>query len=285
MNQVIGSNDVVSNERIVELVQRELIARSKLVNTVYNVSQFANKGDKAIWFPKMPSFSVTKKQTGAPVQTQALVTTYDELKLDQHAVISWVVEEIAGLQTPIDLEGTLIQRAINAAAKQVDLDIFAELILSSASNPDHRIPYTGGTLGNETLAKADILESIALIEEQGVDVEDEQGNMFLAVNPRQKKQLLLIEDFVDASKFGSSMPVQRGILGMIYGILVVSTPNSTLDESVLYHREAVGFGMQKLPTLKNSWDHDHMGERYSMSRIYGQKHLNDGKLAVRISKP
>lgn len=285
MNQIFSNADVVSNDRVVELVQRELISRSKLVGTVMNVSSFAQKGDKAIWFPKMPSFQVTKKLPGVPVQTQTTPMTYDELALDQHAVISWVVEERAGMQTPVDLEAELVQKAIRAHAKQIDLDIFSKLILTSSTAPDHQIPYSGGTMGNETLAKADILDAMALLEDQGVDIEDEQGNVFLAVNPRQKKQLLLIEDFVDASRYASSMPIQRGILGTLYGCIVISTPHATLDQSVLYHRESCAFGLQMAPTLKNSFDHDNMGERYSLSQLFGMKELQSGKLGVLIAKP
>ena len=283
--QIFSNADVVSNDRVVELVQRELISRAKLLGTIMNVSSFAQKGDKSIWFPKMPSFQVTKKLPGQKVQSQVTAMTYDEMALDQHAVIQWNVERRAGMQTPVDLESELLQKAVRAHAKGIDLDIFAKLVLTSASNPDHQIDYTGGVMGSETLAKGDILEAMALLENQGVDIEDEFGNVFLAVNPRQKKQLLLIDDFVSAERYASAMPIQRGVLGTLYGVVVISTPHATLDQSVLYHREACAFGLQMGPTLETSFDHSYISDLTTLDQLYGVKELNSGKLGVLIKKP
>ena len=284
MFQVMDRTDMQTNEIVTALVQRELISAAKLIGTVRDVSSFATKGASSISFPRAGSFSVTKKLPGQPVQSQKVVYNKDELLLNQHAVINFIIEKVGSYQAPYEVEVDTIARAARAHARQVDLDIFEKLKLVSVANPNHVIPYTGGTMGNETLAKNDILAARALLQKQGIDMQSEFGSVFLGVNPDQEAQLLRIDDFVSAEKYGSAV-IPTGALGTLYGMIVVATPYVEVDQSVVYHREACGFGLQLTPDIVSSFNHEYVGMEYTVDQLYGVKEMNEGKLAVLIEKP
>lgn len=275
---VIGNGDIQSNDIIVALVQRELISSTILTPTVRNVSQYATKGNSSISFPRAGSMNVQKKVSGVPINPQALVYGADKLELDQHAVVQWLIEDRAGMQSVVDMELDIIQRATRAHGYQIDLDTYAKLRLVTGS---HVINYTGGVMGSETIAKADLLEAQRLLELQGLSGEQ----FYIACNPLQKKQFLLIDDFVSADKYGATNAIQKGELGMLYGMKVLSTPAVTANETVVYHMDHVAFGLQIAPEYRNSYDMDHVGFRHQLQQLYGMKDCNEGKMAVRIVKP
>ena len=96
--------DATRQELVAAMVQRELKAQAIVASSVMDVSQFAEPGSKTIKFPKATSFNVEKKLSGSAASAQALTYTTDDLPLDQHAVIQWIIEKRASLQSRVNLE-------------------------------------------------------------------------------------------------------------------------------------------------------------------------------------
>jgi N4-gp56 family major capsid protein len=268
------ATDAVKQTVVSALVQRELIAQSKLLGTIMDVSQFAVDGLDEIEFPKLGSFSVTKKISGTAVDAAALTYGTDKLLLNQHAVVQWLVEKKANKQAVVNLESANLERAVSAHAKQVDVDIHAALIADvSASAPDHIIAYAGASFDKE-----DVLKALELLDIQ----EWPSENRFLAVNPAEHKTLLAIDSFIDASKYGSAEPIQNGEIGRIYGVPVIKTTVVTAGRPLVYHMEAACIGFQLNPEFDQDKDLANLGIRYSLDQLYGVKVLQSGKGIVRL---
>jgi N4-gp56 family major capsid protein len=269
------ATDAMKQTIVANLVQRELIASAVLAPTIMDVSQFASaNGIDEIEFPKLGSFTVTKKTSGTPVDAAALTYGTDKLLLDEHAVVQWLIEKKASKQSAIALELENLQRAARAHAKQIDVDIHAELIAGvSTSAPDHVIAFAGASID-----KTDVLEAMRLLDVQEVPADQR----YLAVNPTEHKALLLISDFIDASKYGSAQPIQNGEIGMIYGMKVLKTTVVTAGRPIVYHKEAAVIGFQMMPQFDQDKDLANLGTRYSLDQLYGIKTMQSGKLVVRL---
>lgn len=270
----MGDANVVSNESIIgELVQRQLIAQGKLLPTVFNVSSYAVDGESAIQFPKAGDFSVTKKTSGVPVASQSLTYTLDKLDLDQQAVVRWGVEWKAKMQSEVDVLNDAIGRASRAHAKQVDLDIVAELYATSNEGGAALTAQADGSFTREN-----ITSMIEYLDTRDVP-EDQRA---LAIHSSEKKKIMDIADFVNANKLGSDRIVSRGQIGELFGIPVIVSNNVTTKIPVMYHMESLAIGFQAAPSFDFDKDLDNLSDEYVLWQLYGLKGLLDGKASVRM---
>jgi len=269
------ATDAMKQTIIANLVQRELIASSVLAGTILDVSQFAAaNGIDEIEFPTLSSFSVTKKASGTPVDAAALTYGTTKLLLDEHAVVQWLIEKKATKQAAVNLELENLQRAARAHAKQIDFDIHAELIAGvSTSAPDHVVAFLGAGFD-----KADIVNGMQLLDLSEIPAE----NRYLAVNPTEHATMLNVEGFIDASKYGSSMPVMNGEIGMVYGMKVLKTTVVTAGRPLIYQKEAAVIGFQLQPSFDQDKDLANLATRYSLDQLYGIKTMLAGKAIVRM---
>jgi N4-gp56 family major capsid protein len=269
------ATDAMKQTIVANLIQRELIASSVLAPTIMDVSQFASAdGVDEIEFPKLSSFAVIKKTSGTPVDAAALTYGTTKLLLDQHAVVQWLIEKKANKQAAIALETANMMRAIKAHAKQVDVDVHAAMVAGvSASGPDHIVAFIGASFD-----KADVVNAMKLLDQAEIPSDER----FLAVNPAEHATLLLISDFIDASKYGSSQPIQNGEIGMIYGMKVLKSTVVTAGRPMAYHKESCVLGFQLQPTFDNQKDLANLAQRYSIDQLYGVKAMLDGKGIVRM---
>lgn len=269
------ATDAMKQTIVANLVQRELIASSVLAGTIMDVSQFAGAdGIDEIEFPTLSSFSVTKKASGTAVDAAALTYGTTKLLLNQHAVVQWLIEKKATKQAAIALELENLQRAARAHAKQIDVDIHAELIAGvSASGPDHIVAFIGSDFD-----KADIVNAMKLLDLQELP----SDGRFLAVNPAEHATMLNVEGFIDASRYGSNMPVMNGEIGMVYGMKVLKSTVVTTGRPVVYHKEAAVIGFQLQPSFDQQKDLANLATRYSLDQLYGIKTMLAGKGIVRM---
>jgi len=273
---ITGSTDVanVGQAAVAELVQRNLIAKSKLLGTIWNVSELAMPGDKSVALPKMSNFTVTKKTSETAVDAAQLTYTVDTITFDQQAVVQWLVEKRASLQSKVALAQMNFQRAVEAHAKDVDTTIHASLIAGvSAAAPDHIVAFAGAGF-----AKEDITNARYLLDAQ----EAEESDRFLAINPAEEKTILDDDNFIDASKYGSSRPVQNGEIGMIFGSSVIKSTVVTAGRPLYYSRYALAIAFQQDPMFESQSDLANLATRYSLDQLYGLSVLQSGKLIVRM---
>jgi hypothetical protein len=104
----------------------------------------------------------------------------------------------------------------------------------------------------------------------------------LAVNPAEYATMLNIDNFVDASKFGSNQPVLNGQIGTIFGMPVIKTTVVAAGRPLIYHKESLVIGFQLNPEFDSDKDLDNLATKYSLDQLYGMKTMQLGKGIVRL---
>ena len=244
---------------------------------VTDFSSLVVPGAKQVEIPKAPGFGqVDDKVENTAVDAQTLLWATDALALNKHKVIQWLVEKIASKQTVVAVVQEALLRASQDIANQMDVDIINILETASASNPDHRIAYVGGTI-----AEADILAGRRLLRIQKLS-----GNMMkeiiLGISPIEEEAMLKISNFIDASKYGAGTPLFTGEIGKVFGVRVIVHNDIEDLKSLMWHPSAVGTASQFGPDFDSQKDLKNLGTRYSLDHLYGVKLLDGGKRVVML---
>lgn len=272
--------DAVSMEIILSIVQEELIQKAILAPTLTDYSAFAVAGSDKVKIPKAGSFVAEQKLGSTALNAQALTMLTDDLSLDQHYAVQTLVEDIAKLQANVDMFGEYLKRMASSLAKEMDEKLYAQLKLTSSAAPDHRIDWANAP--TDTATKADFVAARKLLKTANVPLED--GNNFVAVNPKRESEMLSLTDFVDADKWlaGSADAKLNGVIGKVYGFQVLVTNVVEDDAVIFYHKSHVGYARQALPKYETMRDLAFLADRMSLAHLYGCKVLDSGKRGVLV---
>lgn len=269
--------DAVSLEAIAGFVQQELIAKPKLAATVQDLSALVSPGMDSVKIPRFGSFVAERKVGALALSAQKLDPTNDTLNLDKHDAVYTMVENIAQLQSSVDVQELYAQRMASAILKKWDEEIYTELANASSSSPDHQISYAAGS----AITKADFTNALELLMLQEIDLS--QGQLWCALPIAQYKAALGLSDFVDADKWASGSEVIKmsGALGKAYGFNIIVS--SVFDNIVMYHSSAMGFARQKALSFMQAQAPKYLAVELACEHVYGVKQLQGGKGAVKIS--
>lgn len=262
--------DAVSAELIADLTQSFLIQEAKLLPTVLDYSAIAGPGMDKIKIPKAGGFTVNDKTENTAVDSQAITWSTDDLNLDKHKVIQVLVEKYAQLQGGGRVVSDIAERAGKALALQIDTDIIAALVATSASTPDHRIALAGSTF-----AEVDILEARKLLNDQNVPLSDR----FLVIPTAYEKSALALANLIQQDRYSGNTAIVSGEIGQAYGFrIIVHTGLSTT--AVAYHKSHVAVAIQQGLTYDFDKDLPNLAIRHSFDQVYGVKVLDSGKRGV-----
>lgn len=259
---------------VAAMVQQQLIAKAKLMFTVMDESARAGKGAKSVSFPRTGDLTPVAKAENTASESIALTYAVDTLTLDQHYHTFVRLEDKADVQSVLNIEADIIERAGAGMAKKMDGHIYDTLVAgASASNPDHIIDQFGAS-GTLTLAK--ILTARKLLDDQDVP----EGDRFLVINPEQESELLALSAFIDASQYGAREALLNGEIGRVYGFSVIKTTVCAANVALYYHRSACAFARQIEPKWEMDRNLSKLANEYSLSALYGAKILDSGKRNV-----
>jgi len=269
----IGITEIaaVTQSRVSEVIQTQLIEKSKLLGTVSSKWK-PMPGESVIKIPRTGDFTVDNKVENVAVTAQILTYATDDLLLNLYKAIQFRVEDRAAIQATPDVIEDMIKRSIAGIQLQVDTDIAACIAAVSTAAPDHKIAYANAT----DLKKADILEARALLHEANVPFNE----CFIGVSPRSETSLLAIDDFVHADKYGSAEGLRNGELGRLYGAPVIMSTVFADLETLVWHPDHVAFGFQLQAKFEKQRDVELLADLYSVSQLYGCKTLDGGKRGV-----
>jgi N4-gp56 family major capsid protein len=259
---------------VAAMVQKQLIAKAKLMFTVQDESSRAVKGAKSVSFPRTGDLTPVAKAENTDSDAIALTYAADQLLLDQHYQAYVKLEDIADVQSVVNIESDILERASAGMAKLMDTKIYTVLKAgASASAPDHIIDHYSAS---GAITRTKILAARKLLDDQNVPDEDR----FMVVNPAQEAELLDIDGFVDADKYGSRDAKLNGEIGRLFGFTVIKTTVCEDNVTLYYHRSACAFARQ----LEPKWEQDRslkaLSNEYSLSSLYGAKILDSGKRNV-----
>lgn len=260
--------DATKEDKILNLVQKELKFRAMLPAFFTDVSSFAVKGAKSISFPKLGSFTAETRAAGAAFNEQVVASSADQLDLDKRVGVHYVIDPDEAIESVLQWELETAQRAASAHARKVDLDIIAELESVGVA-----VTPTGDITRDIILdMREDLLSNEADLENEGM----------ILVSVDQEKALLKIDEFKNQDIYGVNGAVRLGQIGTIYGMPVVR--HSGLGASTYYMatRSALAYGFQKRPSMASQPAVEYGADAFktTISCKYGLKGMQLGQAGV-----
>ena len=257
-------------DEVSKFVQAELKQKSVLIPTVQFFT--AGPGIDSIKVPRAGGFTAEDKAENTALTAQVITFAADSLLLDKHKAVLVRLEDIAQIQATPDVVAAILARMSSELALAIDTAIFAQLELTSAAAPDHRLAYADAT----SLKKADLLAARELLHIQNVPFNE----CTIGVHPSSEKSLLAVDDFVHVDKYGAAGPVQNGELGRLYGAKVIMSNVFTAAKTVVYHPTHCALAIQQNLNFKRQDDLENVAMKFLASQIYGTKVLDSGKRGV-----
>lgn len=268
---IVGNAELGATKQdlIASAVQRELAFRAKLVPTVMDVSQFAQPGAKTIEFPKLTSFSVTKRTEGSAGDATVLTATTDVMPLDQNAYVAWIIDSKSALQSRIDAQVEYATRAASAHGRQVDLDVISELETIASLNINAGTPAA--------ITRDDVLDMREHIKSNDALMED----ALFVFSVDQEKELLKIDEFSRNDVYGSPV-IQSGVVGRLFGIPVMVHNGVKDGQVLLYEKSACAIGFQQSPNFSDQGANEFgsTARRNVLDQLYGIKGMQLGEKSV-----
>lgn len=248
-------------EIISELAQRALISQSKLLASVRDVSMFARKGADQISFPKNTTlFSVENRASATAATIQDVDFSKDTLLLDQRAIIAWLVDSDDEIESTLDVQRELVERAARQHAEDVDQKIKAEMELAAFETT------TAGAVPTQAI----VLE----MREKLLRNKANPNNLWMAVSPEGESALLAVDPFISADRYGSAI-IPQGVLGTLYGVKIIMSPVLDADEYFMYESDGLAVGFQRRPAFDSDKRPEYGvgAELQVLSQKYGVKAL------------
>ncbi len=251
-------------------------------------SELVGKGSASVKIPRSDSFTVMDRDNNTPLAATAqnLTFLFDEIVLDQSRYVFYVIPGDVEVDAKPSYEQTAASRAASAHGRNMDIVRIDELWRGADVTRD--VDYISGTSDFEDT----VLKMIEAADE--AEMMDD-GGRYILIRPEQRREALMVANFVQADRYGNNIALMSGELGQVYGCrFIMTTHVGTVDgggtagtwgdgKMVLCHRESLGFAYHRRPStdsdkaiefgagsMKHTWDVK-----------YGLKVLQDGKLIVR----
>lgn len=272
--QVAATIETIVSAQIQEVLTSEMV----VPGTISDFSAQVGPGMDTLKIPKFGNFTVNDKVAGTAVSAQINAFSSDDLLLNKHQVVSFLVEDIADLQSKLAVTQVYVQQAGKDLAAKMDSELITSLNASpSAAAPDHLIQFANTP--TNTLGKADFLEARKLLSIQNVPLSDR----FCLIGPDREKDILSISEFVRVDESGGSMALRNGEIGKLFGFSVMISNQQTSDNNLFYHKATHAFAKQMEPRVLQFQDVPNLAMRWSIDHIYGMKALDSGKRIVKIN--
>lgn len=265
---ITGNAELVATkqDKISEIVQRELAAAVTLLPTVSDMSALALPGFKQIRFPKLSSFTVTNRASGAAGDASALTSATDDLDLDQNAFVSWIVDNFDEIQANIPVQLEFAKRAAAAQGRFVDGRIVLEL----------------EAVGVATTTAGDITRDIVLEMREALLLRNADKNkLVLAIDPTQEAVMLAIAEFTNAELYGSSN-IPDGMIGRVYGVPIIMNNQLGTQQYFMYEKEGIAIGFQRRAKMESQPEIEFGtgARRFVIDQLFGLKGLQLGEQGV-----
>lgn len=268
--------EATRQELIASIVQETLKQKSLLLPTITDYSSFATPGNKSISIPRRDQLAAEDKVENTDLTAQLMTFSVDKIDLNLHKAIYVELERSAELQSMPNVQAEVIKEMAAELALQIDKDIYAQLQLPDAG---HRIQFANTP--TNTVGLTDILNGRRLLNL--ANVSDMPGERFLLVNPVQEAALLTIENFIHAEKYMSNAPIMTAEIGKVYNFTVLMSNVAADDEVVMYHKSAIGIGMQLQPTFDTDKNLKNIADEFLLNQLYGVKAMQAGLAHVIVN--
>lgn len=247
------------SKEVIKAVEANLV----LANLVMRYdSDVANGGD-TIHVPNVSNFTANDKVAGVTTSPQSTTEGEVQISVATHKEITFVLEDIAKVQSSFNLMSLYTQKAGYGIAAAIDASLAA---LAAGFS------QTKGTY-NTAITTDVVLDSLELL-----DLADApQNDRAFVFRPDVKRDLLDIDRYV-STDFVSQPGVKTGMIGELYGVPTFMSTNlvktGSNTDNMMFQKEALGLALQK-QTVENQYSIADLGERVTAHAIYGVKEMRD----------
>jgi hypothetical protein len=270
-------------ELIARIVQTELIESAVVLGTVTDYSSLLEPGVKSLEIPRFEADknagsgrfggpAVQNPDGVTPVALKTASLTTDKIDLNKWKNLAYRIPDRVNTQSRVDLVGELARKAGREMAIYVDQEIIDVLDTLSES-----VDYSGT---NDAITLADITEARMKLNKANVPMNDR----FLLISPEKEKDMLNIDNFIKANEYGAREALLNGEIGRVFGFRVVVSNLLSDAQSFAYHREVVGYAMQKQIDFESQRaDVTLRATDYSFAAGWGLTLMYDGLKGVKFA--
>lgn len=255
---------------IAAAVQKELKFAAKLSPLFTDFSAFAVKGAKSVSIPKLGSLTVENRASGVEGTPQVAAATADKLDLDIRAYISFIVDPQDAVQSVLDWEMVLAERAGSAHGRYVDSQLVAALTT-----------YKGYDLGLAAITRDGVIDA----RKQLLKNDFAQEELSLVISVAQESEMLKIAEFTQAQIYGTSN-VPAGLIGRVYGVPVYVSNALADAEAFMCAKSALGYAFQRAPVAaEQAYNQAGVGAKLiATEQLFGIKGLQLDEKGVAAGK-
>ena len=262
------------SEGIYKYFERKTVFRG-LIDDYSAVFSGAGFGD-VLHVPEISLISASDKSAGADVSYDATATTETQLTVNKHKYVAKLFEDVAEIQSNVDMVAKYSQMMGEALARQVDADIWGEL---DGLNESQALS------ADDTLTAAVFEAALASLGENDIPYMD--GECAMVVNPTLFADILnpsagIAQYFIRNDAVGEgNRGLRSGMVGSLYGIDVymsntVSTggTNTTIPGAI-FHKSAAAIAVQNEVRVQSEYSIDALGTKVVADLLYGVKLIDD----------
>jgi len=262
------------SEGIYKYFERKTVFRG-LIDDYSAVFSGAGFGD-VLHVPEISLISASDKSAGADVSYDATATTETQLTVNKHKYVAKLFEDVAEIQSNVDMVAKYSQMMGEALARQVDADIWGEL---DGLNESQALS------ADDTLTAAVFEAALASLGENDIPYMD--GECAMVVNPTLFADILnpsagIAQYFIRNDAVGEgNRGLRSGMVGSLYGIDVymsntVSTGGtaSTIPGAI-FHKSAAAIAVQNEVRVQSEYSIDALGTKVVADLLYGVKLIDD----------
>lgn len=203
---------------------------SKLKNTIRNVNSV---NGSVVRFQKIGTGSASTKSRNGMVTPMELTHTNVEATMADYYAAEYI-DKLDELKTNIDERQAVAKSSAAALGRKTDELIYAAMDAGANS-----------TQINATNAAVDKADLLTLFETMGVADVPEDGQRYIAMNPKGFADLFLIDEFASSDYVGEqNLPFAGGMtMKSFLGFQIFSTSAVTGGKNMAYHSSCVGIGV------------------------------------------
>jgi len=266
----------VGVDLIAAMVQSYLSENAVLIPSILDVSNEVEPGAKSVSIGRHTGLTAESLTEGSSYTAQKFTWSADQLIFNKHEGVRTNLTTKAAAQSTKDQEANILTASIEALAQKLEAQVYTALADVSGATPDHKVALDTA----DTLSYEDILNARRLLNKQSVP---KDNNRFLAINSDQEMDILGLDKFSSADKYGNNIPLLTGEIGRILGFRVLVTENVTASTALAYHSSHAVFARQKEITWFSQFDPDYSYTKYLLETMYGLKTLDSGKRGVLLN--
>jgi hypothetical protein len=275
-NTNITATMAAAGQFIPEIFSKEIIVAREnnlvLAGLVDRYDEEVKGAGDIIRIPNLSSITATYKVENVEAAQSATTETASSISLNKHATIRVTVEDLAAIQSHVNLRQKYTTQMGKAIAKITDTDI--RNLYSTFS----QTVGAGTTSSDLHLAKTYILEAVRKLNAANAPFEDRA----LIVESYGYRDLLNTDDFVRYDAVGQADGKNATVsakIGKLYGVDVYQTEQvyalSSVAYAMLFHKTAIGLAVQKALRVQAQYDVPLLATHLVADSVYGVAELRD----------